>query len=79
MRALTQKFKIDTVVSLTRNNEVLAREGIDTPSGRRFQICSRVSNNEVLAREGIDTYCTKRKSPSCPCNNEVLAREGIDT
>ena len=37
------------------NNEVLAREGIDTVDLQNSTI-SFLSNNEVLAREGIDTY-----------------------
>ena len=38
------------------NNEVLAREGIDTmwqSSRRAYRL---IRNNEVLAREGIDTF-----------------------
>ena len=38
------------------NNEVLAREGIDTYCcGIAKYVCIVYSNNEVLAREGIDT------------------------
>ena len=39
-----------------RNNEVLAREGIDTSQYQVQRILRLLGNNEVLAREGIDTY-----------------------
>ena len=38
-----------------RNNEVLAREGIDTSQYQVQRILRLLGNNEVLAREGIDT------------------------
>ena len=37
------------------NNEVLAREGIDTSYMPDNSSDSIICNNEVLAREGIDT------------------------
>ena len=62
------------------NNEVLAREGIDTHRRPFRHCCLCTCNNEVLAREGIDTL--RGRSPNISQygrNNEVLAREGIDT
>ena len=35
------------------NNEVLAREGIDTQCRPRYYLEFRCCNNEVLARDGI--------------------------
>ena len=55
MRALTQQIRSSFVQIHLRNNEVLAREGIDT---RRRMLRTEIHgccNNEVLAREGIDT------------------------
>ena len=43
-----------------RNNEVLAREGIDTYRAHLMRSCCNHGNNEVLAREGIDTILRKR-------------------
>ena len=63
-----------------RNNEILAREGIDTLTVTIGD--SNVpawGNNEILAREGIDTERLLVKPSSLRCNNEILAREGIDT
>ena len=37
------------------NNEVLAREGIDTGRALPIKTMALQCNNEVLAREGIDT------------------------
>ena len=56
MRALTRLHNpLGSVEFPSRNNEVLAREGIDTVDLQNSTI-SFLSNNEVLAREGIDTY-----------------------
>ena len=41
--------------SLQSNNEVLAREGIDTLKLHDLYVTVDTRNNEVLAREGIDT------------------------
>ena len=56
MRALTLIVEININVNTTgRNNEVLAREGIDTiMAAIECKHCT-FGNNEVLAREGIDT------------------------
>ena len=58
MRALTHRIQCTGRNSPTRNNEALAREGIDTmfqpPTITRLEKC----NNEALAREGIDTQAT---------------------
>ena len=55
MRALTSSSPNLRELKLYGNNEVLAREGIDT---RRRMLRTEIHgccNNEVLAREGIDT------------------------
>ena len=62
------------------NNEVLAREGIDTAMYGLIYLAVDFSNNEVLAREGIDTLeVLVNFIMHVLRNNEVLAREGIDT
>ena len=62
------------------NNEVLAREGIDTGRALPIKTMALQCNNEVLAREGIDTIeAFIDISLDFLSNNEVLAREGIDT
>ena len=79
MRALTHRCEWQTDPFVSGNNEVLAREGIDTiriPSSLGKLI---IGNNEVLAREGIDTKNCNALRAITPGNNEVLAREGIDT
>ena len=56
MRALTHYSFLplgDTIAF--SNNEVLAREGIDTTYSFFIPAVKSSSNNEVLAREGIDT------------------------
>ena len=56
MRALTLFMRSLLFLRwLLRNNEVLAREGIDTCLDFWIWIFVIWSNNEVLAREGIDT------------------------
>ena len=60
-------------------NEVLAREGIDTPDICRKSSHALNRRNEVLAREGIDTTTLNSNPHLVLCRNEVLAREGIDT
>ena len=56
MRALTPSRHARRYINSISlgNNEVLAREGIDT-SNILFSFSLSPSNNEVLAREGIDT------------------------
>ena len=63
------------------SNEVLAREGIDTPSWVTYMSYAHSCSNEVLAREGIDTAnpFNSKANGVYACSNEVLAREGIDT
>ena len=56
MRALTQFLGNASIKFLKCNNEVLAREGIDTSQYQVQRILRLLGNNEVLAREGIDTY-----------------------
>ena len=48
-------FIHELVFAESRNNEVLAREGIDTADAMAPIPAIITSNNEVLAREGIDT------------------------
>ena len=81
MRALTQITTVFVdILAQPRNNEVLAREGIDTIAYQHTAFNSGICNNEVLAREGIDTIAYQHTPfNSGICNNEVLAREGIDT
>ena len=81
MRALTQWSRFLLMSFQHRNNEALAREGIDTFSGHKEYVSLRLpSNNEALAREGIDTNPQYRRYHlSSVRNNEALAREGIDT
>ena len=43
-----------------RNNEILAREGIDTNSFSFLNTVWFFRNNEILAREGIDTTFRSR-------------------
>ena len=50
-------------VSCLGNNEVLAREGIDTLCQTPDNTCLGDSNNEVLAREGIDTHLEEQNNP----------------
>ena len=60
MRALTQcSLLFQRLLVSPGNNEVLAREGIDTcPLQATDNFHSVLGNNEVLAREGIDTvFC----------------------
>ena len=80
MRALTLHIHIFPSTWFNSNNEVLAREGIDTilliPPSMYMEL---LSNNEVLAREGIDTGVVGCAAVEFCGNNEVLAREGIDT
>ena len=81
MRALTQRsaYSRNPFLRLC-NNEVLAREGIDTSPSLYAMSRTSSGNNEVLAREGIDTNVDSNNFfQCCICNNEVLAREGIDT
>ena len=81
MRALTLMFSHSHCARFTScNNEVLAREGIDTHRTVAFGYFFN-SNNEVLAREGIDTIFLLRNCFHiyASSNNEVLASEGIDT
>ena len=55
MRALT-RLRVHAATHLMPcNNEVLAREGIDTSEKILLRLPDYHSNNEVLAREGIDT------------------------
>ena len=54
MRALTLCIDASRLSVMSCNNEVLAREGIDTCNSRS-RLRLHHSNNEVLAREGIDT------------------------
>ena len=56
MRALTPiTHKSNNIEITIRNNEVLAREGIDTRCIWITPAKKLHCNNEVLAREGIDT------------------------
>ena len=57
MRALTQFPDQDLYnLGIPCNNEVLAREGIDTILSMTQKDTAAIpGNNEVLAREGIDT------------------------
>ena len=81
MRALTHVNSVYSISTFSNcNNEILAREGIDTLTVTIGD--SNVpawGNNEILAREGIDTERLLVKPSSLRCNNEILAREGIDT
>ena len=81
MRALTPVSSLKaSPIFASGNNEILAREGIDTLTVTIGD--SNVpawGNNEILAREGIDTERLLVKPSSLRCNNEILAREGIDT
>ena len=59
MRALTLLTIALTILLMQLcNNEVLAREGIDTSYMPDNSSDSIICNNEVLAREGIDTAGT---------------------
>ena len=55
MRALTPNSHHQGCRRTSRNNEVLAREGIDTLVISSDTTEVNLCNNEVLAREGIDT------------------------
>ena len=73
MRALTHPPYVFFFFYWLSNNEVLAREGIDTLVLTYTALPPCVfSNNEVLAREGIDTISTVSTLQLSPVSrNEV--------